>query len=193
MVLIDATRDVRELVVGSRGRGRMASLLLGSVSAAVVAHAECPVTVVRPHHPGKVHRGVVVGVDDTDGARTVLEHAFTEASERSLSLTVRHCTWTSTSGVTAPHLIPAGAPGHASSRLVVAEAVAGFGEKYPDVPVRTEIVSGLPEHALVPGSEDFSLLVIGRHRHSAFDRILRASVATGVVERARCPVLVVPV
>jgi nucleotide-binding universal stress UspA family protein len=46
-VLRDLSNDARMLVVGSRGHGGFAGLLLGSVSSAVAAHATCPVLITH--------------------------------------------------------------------------------------------------------------------------------------------------
>jgi nucleotide-binding universal stress UspA family protein len=46
-VLVDAARNADLLVVGTRGRGEFAELVLGSVSERCVRHAGCPVVIVR--------------------------------------------------------------------------------------------------------------------------------------------------
>lgn len=49
IVLTDLAKAASVVVVGSRGRGHVAGVLLGSVSEALVRHAPCPVVVVRGH------------------------------------------------------------------------------------------------------------------------------------------------
>jgi nucleotide-binding universal stress UspA family protein len=49
-VIVDASKDAELVVVGSRGRGAIATLVLGSTSQQVIHQATCPVVVVRAPH-----------------------------------------------------------------------------------------------------------------------------------------------
>jgi nucleotide-binding universal stress UspA family protein len=50
--LLDHALGARMLVVGSRGHGGFAGMLIGSTSQALIRQATCPVLVVRPTHAG---------------------------------------------------------------------------------------------------------------------------------------------
>jgi nucleotide-binding universal stress UspA family protein len=80
-VLIDASQNADLLLVGSRGRGGFAGMLLGSVSRHCAAHAHCPVVVVRGGHDSTVERRrrIVVGVDGSPSSRRAPEWAAAEA------------------------------------------------------------------------------------------------------------------
>ena len=78
--LIEAGKSADLIVLGPRGLGGFAGLVLGSVSAQVVAHAPCPVVVVRGDLDGQRGQGrVVVGVDGSPASGTALAMAFAEA------------------------------------------------------------------------------------------------------------------
>ena len=82
-VLIDFSAEVDMIVVGSRGGGRFADRLLGTVSSALPAHSKCPVVVVPRHTSGKkftpVER-IVVGIDGTDQPSCALKHPCSSSS-----------------------------------------------------------------------------------------------------------------
>jgi nucleotide-binding universal stress UspA family protein len=50
--LLSAAGDADMIVVGSRGTGGFARLLMGSVSTQVSHHAHCPVVIIPPEHRG---------------------------------------------------------------------------------------------------------------------------------------------
>lgn len=170
------------VVVGSRGRGPVASLLLGSVGLAVVRHATCPVVVVRPGNPGRVRNGVVVGVDGGPSSRATVEFAYRQASLRQLPLTILH-------GI--EEVWPPNATDD-DLRISVTEPLSGLVEKYPDVTTRLELVREDAASALVEHSRRMDLVVLGAHHGGRLSTMLTGSVALSVVEHAECPVAIVP-
>ena len=188
--LLDVADRASLIVVGSRGRGPVRTLLLGSTSVAVASHATCPVVVVRPHHPGEVRRGVLVGVDGTDRCRATLEFAYRQAALQDLPLTVLHTYWD------AAKLTPANTPrltgDDEADRLLLAESVSGMGEEYPEVRVQLQLAPGLPDAALLHASAHMNLVVVGRHPGHGLARGTFGGIARSVVEHAPTIVAVVP-
>jgi nucleotide-binding universal stress UspA family protein len=189
--LLDVSDGAQCLVLGSRGRGPVSSLLLGSVSAAIAGHGSCPVVVVRPHHPGLVRRGVLVGADGTASSVPVLDFAFRQASELGLPLLVLHV---------APQrlalsVMAGGDPGAGpvdDSALTLSETLVGMGEKFPDVLVTRQIVQGRADSELLTLADGMDLVVVGHHRQNLLARATQESVALGILEHTASVVAVVP-
>ena len=192
-VLIDASRDAHLVVIGSRGRGMVRSRLLGSVSTSVIRRAHSPVVVCRPDSPGTVRTGVLVGADGTPEAHAVLEFAFQHASMRALPLIVMYAFRDVVSAVHGAHLVSATEEGLAEERLLLAESVAGFSEKFPEVNFDLRLARGSAHECLTAESERWHLIVVGRHPTDTVTRRVSPIVATAVVERAQSMVAVVPV
>jgi nucleotide-binding universal stress UspA family protein len=192
-LLLELSGHATMVVLGSRGRGPVRSLLLGSVGVAVARHARCPVVVHRPGNPGLVRHGIVVGIDGTRSSRTALEFAYRQASLRGLPLTVMHCYWNAAATIAGASAERRHAEDLEEQRLVLAEAVSGMTEKFPDVPVHSEVARGLADDLLVRTGERMNMVVVGAHHGGAASEVVFGSVAASVVEHATCPVAVVPV
>jgi nucleotide-binding universal stress UspA family protein len=188
--LVEASHRAHLVVIGSRGRGPVASMVLGSVSRHVAAHAACPVVVCRGAAAGRRPQRVVVGADWTASSSRVVEFAFRQASSYGVPLTVLHAMW----------LIPESLAERPLARVddteglgaMLAQSVAGLREKYPDVMVLFELRRGLPDDCLVRATPEDALLVVGRPPHDLVSTVLDGVTAISVVERAHGVVAVVP-
>jgi nucleotide-binding universal stress UspA family protein len=192
-LLLDVAEDAHLIVLGSRGRGPVLTHLFGSVGVGVVRRARCPVVVHRPGHPGRVRDGVVVAVDATEDAVPVLEFAFRQASLRRLPLRVVHYVMDPRSALVGVPTVGDLSQQLQQSELVLSEAMAGLGERYPDVRTTVSTTPGLAAHDIVTAASRADLVVVGTHQRPAADRLMVGSVSTAVLEHASCPVAVVPV
>jgi nucleotide-binding universal stress UspA family protein len=188
-LLVAETADAHLLVLGSRGHGAVLSLLLGSVGVALVAHAVCPVVVVRPAAEEGAARPVVVGVDGAQDSSEALTFAFELADDQHRPLEVVHA-----AGESWMFPIPDAAPAvdvTADWDLLLAELVAGYAEKFPEVAFSSRVAPGSAAAVLVAASRHASTVVVGARGRGALARRLLGSVSRSVLEQAGCTVAVV--
>jgi nucleotide-binding universal stress UspA family protein len=187
--LVDISKDVGILVVGCRGQGAFGSLL-GSVSAGLVQHAHCPVAVIHdedPLMPRPAEAPVLVGIDGSRASELATEIAFDEASRRRVELIALHA-WSDTRVLDFPDLDWSSL--RSAEDEVLAERLAGWQERYPDVKVHQEVVCDRPARQLIEHSEAAQLVVVGSHGRGGFAGMLLGSVSAAVVQSARMPVIV---
>ena len=193
-VLLGASGDAPMLVTGRRGLGGFAELTAGSTSQMCAALARSSLVVVPDSwRPAETEQGlVVVGVDGSHSCQAALGFAFEFAAERRAELILVHV-------ADAPEefprpdlwLDPDDAPWHQDARTLIAQAVAGWPEKYPDVVFRTHYRPGHPVQVLAQQSKYADLLVVGGLGRSQFTPLRLGSVSRGVLHHSHCPVAII--
>ncbi|MDX3778362.1 universal stress protein [Streptomyces europaeiscabiei] len=207
-ILIEEAKSAELLVLGSRGLSGIGGFMVGSVGLTVVAHAECPVVLVRAlelaadeHEmdPAGIpsaatpFRPVVLGLDIEHPDETLIEFAFDAAQCRATSLRVVH-------GWNPPPYYAYGMPADPALHEALAlsesdaltEALRPWRQKYPAVEVTEESPYGTPGNHLVDSSREASLVVVGRRiRRSPFGAHI-GPVTHAVLHHSVAPVAVVP-
>lgn len=193
-VLLQLSQDEPMLVIGRRGRGGFAELLMGSTSQVCAALARTTLVVVPDSwRPALGERGqIVVGVDGSHACQAAIGFAFESAAERGAELSVVHVPDVPES-FPPPDLWldPEDAPWRHDARVMVTEALAGWSDKYPDLVFRTHYRPGHPVQVLAKESQYADLLVVGGLGRSQFTPLRLGSVSRGVLHYAQCPVAIV--
>ncbi|WP_156724899.1 universal stress protein [Streptomyces apocyni] len=187
------------LVLGSRGHGALVGFLLGSCGQQVIAAATRPVVSVRARDKDapKPERGeVVVGQQGTpEDSGAVLGFAFEAAAARGAAVRAVRA-WS-------PPPLYAYSPGYLRlvdeagglepfEKKALAEALAPWRKRFPDVSVTEHVEIGSAGQVLLSAAPRARLLVVGRRvrRSPVGPRI--GSVAHAALHHATCPVAVVP-
>jgi nucleotide-binding universal stress UspA family protein len=175
-VLTEESRHADLIVVGSRGLGATLTVLVGSTAVDLVAHAHCPVVVVRPDQLGDSGRRVVVGYDRSPAAARAVRFGVEYSARHDLDLLVATV---------------------ADDGAVTGAELAGLVASVTDgcrggVRVTSTVLSGHPAEELVRLSGESRLVVVGCRGRGGFRGLLLGSVSQAVLQHAGCPVAVVP-
>jgi nucleotide-binding universal stress UspA family protein len=177
------------LVLGGRGAGGTARPTVGSAAVNVATHARCAVVVVRDPVPAAGDGPVVLGVDGSSAGEATVAFAFDAAARRHVPLVAVR------SG-RGPMITPGAAAAlrldAADEQQILTERLAGWADKYPEVPVRTVVVRTGTARVLVEESARAQLVVVGSRGWGGPAGSPPGSVGRAVLVHAQCPVAVVP-
>lgn len=189
--LVRLAAEADEVVVGHRGLGGFAELLLGSVGSQVAAHAPVPVVVIRPCT--KPDGPVLVGIDRNHQRHPALDYAFRHAARHRLGVQVVYAFHDPIAPAQLGYPLPDADHGQAREAAVqyLEQTVAPWLAEYPDVPVEHLVLGGPAAHTLVDASLGCSLLVVGRRGPAGLAGLLLGSVSQALVRHAHSPVAVV--
>lgn len=195
-ILRDRAASAGMLVLGTRGLGELTGTFVGSVAVALVSHSPCPVAVVRgptPEAEPPTDGPVAVGVDGSPLSDAAVAVAFEEASLRGVRLVAVHA-WSDTARPGVFGFPAAELPWEeieTAEQVVLAERLAGWRERYPDVEVQRVVTRDRPARSLLHAAARSQLLVVGSRGRGGFSGMLLGSTSNALIYSAPCPLLIV--
>jgi nucleotide-binding universal stress UspA family protein len=197
---VDALRraadDATAVVTGSRGRGELRGLLLGSVSLAVAGRALGPVIVVRGDKAGLegVHERILLGAGEPGTCGAATRFALREARARHCALDVVRV-WRRPAHEPVDHPLLAGGAAlfyEERAATLIDALLQDAVPDHPDVRVHRSTVEGAARKVLLHRSAAADLLIIGVRRGHGHRGPRLGRVAHALLHHADCPVAVVP-
>jgi len=179
-----------QVVLGSRGLGGFAGLVLGSVTMGVAGHAAAPVVVVR-EEPATVYGEVVVGFDAHPVSQAALEYALEEAARRGSRLRAVFAWQPPAFSPAILGYTPVWEDAFEAERTAAHRLLEPWREKFPRVELIESTVCGHPVPALRDASERADLVVVGSRGLDILGSAVLGSVSHGVLHHVRRPVAVV--
>jgi nucleotide-binding universal stress UspA family protein len=183
-VLCGCAESAEMIVLGSRGRGGLPRMPLGSVSLQVAAHARGRIVVVRGHWrpvPGQPPRPIVVGCDGSPGSQAAVPFAFAEAA--------LHDTFVVAVCALADH--PGMLGGARQIRAEFEHIMSAQEQEHPDVAVNKRVREGNARTALLEAAHEAQLLVLGARGRCGLPGMLLGSASVTLLSHAPCPVAIV--
>jgi nucleotide-binding universal stress UspA family protein len=190
--ILAASADAAVTVIGRRGHGPIKSLLLGSVSGAVAAHAHGPVHVIPDHEPHDSDT-VVVGIDGSPSSLAAADLAVRLTPGRRVELLLAWQPMQTAHAALGPYggmIVTDPEVEEADYRRLLDTAIAAVSRTHPDVAVTGRMVTDDPAMALRDASESAAMVVVATRGHGGFAGMLLGSVAQSVIQTSTCPVLV---
>jgi nucleotide-binding universal stress UspA family protein len=193
--LVDLSANATVIVLGARGLGGFTGMLVGSTANSVVAGAACPVVVVRtpPLGAAQTRGPVVVGVDGSPASEEAIRFAFEEASLRRCPLIALH-TWTEVfidPELNVDRIVFDTTVLEQRERELLAQRLAGWQEKYPDVQVTRVVKRDRPVRALLDYDGDAQLIVVGSRGLGGYHGMLLGSTSQALMQYTQSPLVVV--
>ncbi|MGA5218408.1 universal stress protein [Streptomyces cinereoruber] len=194
--LLAEARTAAAVVVGSRGRGAFAGLLLGSVGLVVAARSPGPVVVVRGDRYAleSRHGRVLLGVGEHGADAAAVRFAFREAAVRDAELDAVRA-WRRPAHTPAGHPLltgDGGGPDERHATGLLERLLEPAAREHPGVRLRRSTVEGPAHRVLTERSAAADLLVVGARRRAGPMGLELGRVAHRALHHASCPVAVVP-
>lgn len=194
--LVERSRDEQLVVVGSRGLGGFAGMMLGSVSTGVLAHALCPIVVVRSDRQPRQDDPVVVGIDGSEASTAALTEAMAFAQRRGCRVVVVHAWLGPEQALTGRRRAQAAESDYDEAwgdavAAAVDDQLRPVRKHFPEVPVEIAISRGRATQALLHQAQGAQLLVLGTRGRGEIKSVILGSTSRAMAQHSPCPVMVV--